>query len=146
MRKSLHKCDRGSAQVEFCLSVVILMFLIFWAFEMAMLMYTYVVIGAAAKAGVRYAIVHGTQSSTCSGPSTGCGDSTGTNVKNVVTTYASYSLHDTSAITVQTNYLDSSSKAPSRIQIKVAYTYIPYITLPWTAPTLVASAEGRIVY
>jgi hypothetical protein len=111
-----------------------------------MMMYSYVVIGEAAKEGVRYAIVHGTASGSCSGPSTGCSDSAGANVKSVVKSYAANSLHDTSAIVVQANYLDSSSAAPARIQIKVAYPYIPYINLPWAAPQLVASAEGRIVF
>lgn len=132
--------------IEFALSAIALFFIIFWAFELSMTMYTYVVIGEAAKEGVRYAIVHGTLSGSCSGPTTGCADSSGANVKSVVTSYAANSLHDISAITVQANYLDSSSKAPSRIQVKVSYPYIPYINLPWVAPTLVASAEGRITY
>lgn len=130
--------------VEFLLSIMVVMFLIFWIFEMSMMVYTYVVVGAAAKQGVRYAIVHGTQSGNCSGPSPGCGGTTA--VIAVVKDYAKYSLHDISAITVQANYLDSSSAAPSRVQIKVGYTYIPYVKLPGTSPQLVASAEGRIVY
>lgn len=132
--------------IEFTLSIIVVMFLVFWIFELSMMMYCYVVVGEAAKEGVRYAIVHGLASGSCSGPSAGCTDSTGANVTNVVKSYAANSLHDTSGITVQTNYLDSSSAAPSRIQVKVAYPYIPYVNFAWAAPTLVASAEGRIVY
>lgn len=146
LRKRMLENESGAAQVEFALSIVVVMFFIFWAFELSMMMYSYVVMGEAAKEGVRYAIVHGLASGSCSGPSAGCTDSTGANVISVVKSYASNSLHDTSAITVQANYLDSSSAAPSRIQVKVAYTYIPYIKFSWVAPTLVASAEGRIVY
>lgn len=145
-RERLSDNDSGAALIEFSISILVLLFLIFWTFELSMMMYSYVVMGDAAKEGVRYAIVHGLASGSCSGPSTGCADSTGANVVSVVKTYAANSLHNTSAIVVQANYLDSSSAAPSRIQIKVAYTYIPYINLSWVAPTLVASAEGRIVY
>ncbi|GAC1655191.1 MAG: hypothetical protein NVS9B15_15970 [Acidobacteriaceae bacterium] len=145
-RKPMSPNDSGAALVEFALSFTVLMFLIFWIFELSTMMYCYVVVGEAAKEGVRYAIVHGLASGSCSGPSTGCADSSGANVITVVKSYAANSLHDTSAITVQANYLDSSSASPSRIQVKVAYTYIPYIKFSWIAPTLVASAEGRIVY
>ena len=146
MRRTRRNSERGSAIIEFLFSVMILMFLVFWVFETSMMIYTYVVIAGAAKNGVRYAIVHGTLSGNCSGPSTGCSDSTAANVTSQVKSDASLSLHDMSAITIQVKYLDSSSAAPSRVQIKVAYKYIPYINLPWVAPTLVASAEGRIVY
>ena len=132
--------------MEFLLSIMALLFLVFWAFEMSMMVYTYTVIGAAAKIGVRYAIVHGTDNSNCSGPSTGCSDSTATNVTTAVTNYAKYSLHDVSGITVNAYYPDSSSAPPSRVIVHVSYTYVPYINLPWTSPTLVASAAGRIVY
>jgi Flp pilus assembly protein TadG len=144
MRKGKH--ERGSAQVEFVLSIFMLLFLIFITFEMAMMMYSYAVIGAAAKIGVRYAIVHGTLSGSCSGPTTGCADSTGANVINAVKDYTAFTLHDTSGITISANYLDASSAAPSRVQVKISYPYIPYINLPFTAPTLKAAAEGRIVY
>ncbi|MHB1022691.1 MAG: TadE/TadG family type IV pilus assembly protein [Acidobacteriaceae bacterium] len=138
--------ERGAAQIEFLLSSLIAMFLFFWIWEMSMMVYTYAVITNAAKEGVRYGIVHGTDNGNCSGPSAGCADATGANVVSAVRSYAAYSLHDISSITIQANYLDSSSEPPSRIQVKVAYTYVPYIKLPWIAPTLVASAEGRIVY
>lgn len=140
-----HSSERGAAQLEFLVSVFTLMFLLFAAFELTMMIYTYVVIGAAAKAGVRYAIVHGTQNSNCSGPTKGCADSAGANVTAVVKRYAALSLHDTSSIIVHANYLDSSSAPSSRIQVLVGYTYVPYVRLPWISPELVASAEGRIV-
>jgi Flp pilus assembly protein TadG len=137
--------ERGSAQIEFLFSVVIFTVMVFGAFELSMMLYTYVVMGAAAKAGVRYAIVHGTDSASCDGPSTGC-DSGHIAVTTAVTNDAALSLHDISAITINVNYPDSSSAAPSRVQVQVAYKYIPYISIPGLSPTLVASAEGRIVY
>ena len=140
--------EKGAAQIEFLISVVTFLITIFWTFEMCGLIYTYVVMGAAAKAGVRYAIVHGKSAGNyCSGPDcASTADQTHTNVTNLVKTYAGLSLHDTTNITVNVNYLDSSAAPPSKIQVQVAYPYIPYVSFPGFNPQLVASAEGRIVY
>ena len=148
MTKNIPDREKGAAQIEFLISVVTFLVLIFWTFEMCGLIYTYVVMGAAAKAGVRYAIVHGKSAgSYCSGPDcTSTADQSATNVSNLVKTYAGLSLHDTSNITVNVNYLDSSAAPPSKIQVQVAYPYIPYVSFPGFNPQLVASAEGRIVY
>lgn len=137
--------ERGSAQIEFLVSVVTLMVLIFWTFEISMVIYTYVVMGAAAKAGVRYAIVHGKLSGSCQGPSTGC-DATKANVISVVNNYAALSLHDISALTPTVTYVDGTSAPPGRVQVQIQYAYIPYVQFPGFSPTLVASAEGRIVF
>ncbi len=72
--------DEGSMLIEFSLSVWVLFLMTFLIFEFCMAIYTYSVLSNAAREGVRYAIVHGTDNSSCSGPSSGCGDSTGSNV------------------------------------------------------------------
>lgn len=148
MTNKLPNREKGAAQIEFLVSIVMFLVLMFWTFEMTTMIYTYVVMGAAAKAGVRYAIVHGKSSgSYCSGPDcASTADQTGANVKSLVTTYAGLSLHDISAITINVNYLDSSAAPPSRVQVQVAYPYIPYVSFPGFSPQLVASAQGRIVY
>ena len=55
------KSQRGAAQVEFALSILMVVFLMFWVFEMVMVVYTYSVLSDAAKEGVRYAIVRGSE-------------------------------------------------------------------------------------
>lgn len=137
--------EKGVALVETALSILIAVFVMFWMWELIMALYTYSVLSDAAKEGVRYAIVHGTGNSSCDGPSTGC-DSTAANTIAKVRDYASFSLHDISAVAISVTYPDSSSAAGSRVKVAVSYAYIPYITLPWTAPTLVTGATGRIVY
>src|SRR5580658_9660376 len=87
-RRQFAAQQSGSILIEFSLSIWILFLLTFLIFEFCMTIYTYSVLSNAAREGVRYAIVHGTDSSLCSGPSTGCSDSTGTNVSNVVKGYA----------------------------------------------------------
>ncbi len=141
---------KGAVQIEFVLSILILMFVIFWIWEVVMAVYTYNVLSDAAKEGVRYAIVHGAGNSNCSGPNTpACPDPSGNNVKAVVNDYAKYSLHDISAMNVTVTYLDPagspSNQAPNRVQVQVQYNYVPYISLPWLPPLLKTAAEGRIV-
>ncbi len=140
------RSEEGSLVVETALSLLILIPMVFWMFEMCMLTYTYSVLGDAARQGVRYAIVHGTDSGNCSGPSSGCGDSSGTNVKSVVNNAAASSFHDLSKMTVQVTYPDQASNPPSRVNVTINYTYVPYIKLPGIANSVQLSAQGRIIY
>jgi Flp pilus assembly protein TadG len=138
--------EDGSLVVETALSLLLVIPMVFWLFEMCMLTYTYSVLGDAARQGVRYAIVHGTGSANCSGPSTGCADTSGANVTSVVQTAAAYSFHDLSQMTVQVSYPDDSSAPPSRVNVTINYTYVPYIKLPGIADSVQLSAQGRILY
>lgn len=138
--------EDGSLMIETAFSLLVIFPIMFWMFELCMLVYTYSVLGDAVRQGVRYAIIHGTDSSLCSGPSAGCGDSSGANVVSQVKTFAAYSLHDLSAMTVNVTYPDGSSSPPSRVAVSIGYTYVPYINLPGISRTMNLSAEGRIVY
>ncbi|MGB8477588.1 MAG: TadE family protein [Acidobacteriaceae bacterium] len=132
--------------METALSLLLVMPMVFWLFEMCMLTYTYSVLGDAARQGVRYAIVHGTDSGNCSGPSSGCADSSAAKVKSVVTAAAAFSFHDLSKMTVQVTYPDLASTPPSRVNVTINYTYVPYIKLPGIANSVQLSAQGRIIY
>jgi Flp pilus assembly protein TadG len=134
------RSQRGAIQVEFALSVTLTIFLMFWLFEMVMLVYTYTVISDAAKEGVRYAIVHGSNSGNPSTP----GDPSAVTAR--VLDYARFSLHDISGITVTPNYADGDNEPQNLVTVTVSYPYVPYIKLPLVSPTITASAEGRIVY
>lgn len=154
----LSRRQRGQAQTEFIFAVLFLMLLVAGILELFAMIYTYSVLADSAKEGVRYAIVHGfgdascagaTTSCTCSGPGSGaiaCTDpSPYANVQNAVTTYAAYSLHDTSAMTVTASYPDSTSASPGRVRVTVSYPYQPLFGLGWPTITVNAAAEGRIV-
>jgi Flp pilus assembly protein TadG len=139
--------EKGQAMLEFLLSIMLLMFFIFFCFEMIMLLYSYNVLADAAKEGVRYAVVNGSNSATPAGPTTGTTSDCTTNiapVKSVVNTYAGLTFHDVSLMTVTVCYLDGNNIAPARVQVTVNYTYKPYLNVPLT-PTINAAAEGRIV-
>ncbi len=137
----------GSILIEFSLSIWILFLLTFLIFEFCMTIYTYSVLSNAAREGVRYAIVHGTDSGSCSGPSSGCGDSTGSNIKTVVRGYAGVSFHDLTTMTVTPSWPDGTSTPASRIKVAINYPYVAYMSLPgFTPPTMQITAEGRIVF
>ena len=140
------RADRGAAEVEFVLSILTVLFVMFWTWEVVMAVYTYSVIADAAREGVRYAIVHGSKNSNCSGPVpagfTACPDPSGANVTAVVRDYASYSFHDISAININVIY-DTYNTSPGRVQVAVTYNFIPYTAFPFH-PRLKATAVGRI--
>lgn len=138
--------ESGSLVIETALSLLLVIPIVFWLFEMCMLTYTYSVLGDAARQGIRYAIVHGTDTTNCSGPSTGCADTSGANVIAVVQQAAAYSFHDLSDMQVQVLYPDLSSAPLSRVTVTINYTYVPYIRLPGIAQSVQLSAQGRINY
>ena len=151
--KTSRNSQLGQATVEFAFMVIFLMILVVIFLEMVMLGYTYVVLADSAKEGVRYAIVHGTGMSTCSGPGTAatvppitCPDAAGNNVKNAVKGKARYSLHSTATMTVTANYVDGSSAPPNRIRVTVSYPYQWFFGLGWSSVTVRAAAEGRIMF
>ena len=137
----------GSSLIEFAISIWTVLLLVFFIFEFCMTIYTYSVLANAAREGVRYAVVHGSDTSLCSGPGSGCSDSSGANITAVVNGFASVSFHDLRAMTVTPSWPDGSSKPSSRVLVTISYAYIPYLALPgFTAPTMNVTAEGRIVF
>jgi Flp pilus assembly protein TadG len=159
-RRPRRRAARGQAQVEFALVIVFLMILILSMLELLTLMHTYNVLADAAKEGLRYAIVHGNKNSTASGPTCPCADIDGPAAPpgtvpgygsgyGVVKTYAQYSLHDMTGLTVTVTYPDTANppanKVPNRVQVVVAYPYRPFFNLGWPTVTVNSAAEGRIV-
>jgi len=147
--------------------VVLLMITILSMLELILLMHTYNVLADAAKEGVRYAEVHGQNNSyempagctpaTCSCP---CADIDGPAAPpgtvpgygsgyGVVKTYAQYSLHDMTGMTVTVTYPDTANppanQPPNRVQVVVAYPFSPLFGLGWPTVTVNAAAEGRIM-
>jgi Flp pilus assembly protein TadG len=148
MKQSARRGDAGQAAVEFALMIVFIMLFLVGFLELVVVLYTYSVLADSAKEGVRYAVVHGSLSSTCNGPGdTGvtC-DAGAAGVMGAVNTYAAYSLHSTGAMTVTPSYPDSSSKPSSRVRVVVSYPYQPFFGLGWPTVTVNAAAEGRITF
>ena len=139
--------DHGSASIETAVSLTVAISLAFWLFELSSYAYTYAVLDDAVHEGVRYAISHGSDSSNCSGPTTGCGDSSGANVTAVVTTIAKNSMHNMSGLTVTVNWPDASGCKPGAlVTVSATYPYVAFFTSLGFGRTAQASAEGRIVF
>jgi hypothetical protein len=139
--------QKGQAALEFTLVSALAVFLIFCALDQMMLVYSYVLMAHAAKEGVRYAVVHGSGNSTlCAYPCSGTVSSNAQAVQSVVQNAAKLAFRDTSNLTVSVSYLEGGSvKPPGLVQVTVSYPYRSFFSLPWTEPTLKASAEGRIL-
>jgi Flp pilus assembly protein TadG len=154
--RAFHKDSSGQAQVEFVLTILFVMLLMFGIIELIMLIYTYNVLADSAKEGVRYAIVHGCDfnyancSGTCAfaapSPQNTCTDASAANVQAWALNFARASLHDIPATAIAVNYPDVTSDAPNRVQVTVSYPYQPFFGLGWPTVTVHATAEGRIVY
>jgi Flp pilus assembly protein TadG len=63
--------ERGQALAEFAIVAPIALLLIFGIIDFARALYTYEMVGQAARVGTRYAIVHTMQPANCSDPSIG---------------------------------------------------------------------------
>ena len=150
-KKNLLPPAKGQAAVEFALTILVVLFVVFWAIELIMMIHTYVVLAEAAKEGVRYGIVHGSNNSFPSGPTCPCPAIDGPPGTGVVKSTAKWSLHDTSTMTVTVSYLDNAGNAatnvkpPTMARVVVSYPYRAFFSFGWTTLTVRAAAQGRII-
>jgi Flp pilus assembly protein TadG len=142
--------EDGAIAIETSLGFMLLMTMMLGIVECCMMGYTYASQEDAAREGVRYAIVHGVDSTTCSGPGTGtgsaCTDSTAANVSSAVTTFASSFCGNLSSMVVTVTYPDGTSTANSRVQVAISYTYQSLFHFPGASQHLQVSSQGRILY
>lgn len=153
--------------VEFILVIVLLFVVFISILQMIMLMYAYSTLADAAKQGIRYAIVHGTGNSNCSGPGTtsvSCPDTSGSYVVNAVLGWGvpsascaptcgfanlSFQNMQTSDVTVDYNPGGANGTACNvpgcLVRVSVSHTYTPLFGLSWPSFTLNAAADGRIM-
>jgi Flp pilus assembly protein TadG len=144
----------GQAIVEFALTLTLLMLLMFAILELSIFIYTYSVLANAAKEGVRYAIVHGANNGSPSGPPTGSASSppctaSSSNVTNVVNqtkNFAGFSMLRAANVNVFVCYLDGNNKLNSLVQVSVNYLYRPLFGFNWPSVTMYANSAGRIVF
>src|SRR5579864_1540756 len=152
----LRKRESGQAMVEFMLVIVFIFVLFVSLLQMILLMYAYNTLADAAKEGVRYAIVHGTGNTNCSGPGiTGqvtCPDASPYNtLRQVVVNFASVSFQNVTLNDVNVSYNPGGAnggacnKPGCLVQVTVSHTYNPLFGFSWARITLNAAAEGTIM-
>jgi Flp pilus assembly protein TadG len=148
----MHRSEAGQALIEFALIAVFLILLIVGFLELVLMVHTYSVLADSAKEGVRYAIVHGAANTGGCGPAS-CAAITGAPGTGVVKTYAQYSLHDTTPMTVTVDYnpggnngATACNKSPCLVRVTVSYPYKPFFGLGWPNINVYAAAQGRIIF
>jgi Flp pilus assembly protein TadG len=132
--------------LEFLAAIVCLFVTILWTVQLIIMIYTYVVLAAAAKEGVRYAVVHGSSnaSGSQSGPASGSSSDCATNITAVETAVQRAANYP--GMTVTVCYLDGNNKPPNRVSVNVSYPMTGLFTLGWSPPTVKAAAQGRITF
>jgi Flp pilus assembly protein TadG len=135
--------QRGSSLVEFAFVIFLLMLVIFASIEFDRFILVYTTVANAARAGARYAIVHGSDRSPSTGdPASGPGNTT--NVETLVKQFAGSGMLTTANVNVTVEY-PTDNKPGSEVRITVTYPYDPFIVLPLSV-TLSSKTRGIIVY
>jgi Flp pilus assembly protein TadG len=107
------KDAQGQSLVEFGIVAFLLIMMIFGVVDMCRMVLVYSTVANGARIGVRYAIVHGTNSPT-----------TDTNVKDVVKGYLRAGTVNTANADVNVVYPDSGCTDPGcRVTVTVSYPY-----------------------
>jgi Flp pilus assembly protein TadG len=141
------RTDQGGVLVEFTLIAIMLVVVMLGIVEMGRMVLVYTTVANAARAGARYAIVHGAErtGTGANGPS---GPGSTTQVKNIVTDFAAGGLLDTSKLNITVNYPNGLNTADSPVTVTVTYPYdafVPYFSSLLNA-TLGSTSEGVITY
>lgn len=127
--------SEGQTLVEFAMVALLLMMLLVGIVDVSRLMLTYTTIANAARAGTRYAIVHGTTQ-------TGnCGDAT-TYIKAYLSAAAMSTASSALTITAP-----ACASAGSTVTTSVSYKYVPLTAYFWsTSITLSSTSKGVVVF
>ena len=140
------------------LVIIFLLVLFVSILQMILLLHAYNTLADAAKEGIRYAIVHGTGNTNCSGPGlplanppVNCSGAPYPNVQTVVANFAALSFQNVSTSSVTVDYNPNSANGIAcntpgcLVRVTVSYTYQPLFGLGWPSVGLNAAADGRIM-
>src|SRR5437868_5599274 len=107
--------EQGQALLEFAITFLLLLTVVFAIIEFCSLIYTYTVLADAANEGLRYAVVNSATA-------------TAATVNPIVKQYAALSLHNVAAISVTfaCSGTGGSCAPPNDATITVSYPYLPY--------------------
>lgn len=132
--------NRGQNLVEFAVGIILTLAMLFAVIEFGRMMLVYTTLVNAARIGVRYAMVNGSDTST-----------TTTQITNVVNDYLSAAPIATSgsgAATVSVSYPASGATTPGNpVEVTVSYTYQPMLNyFGHLNVTLSTQSEGVITF
>jgi Flp pilus assembly protein TadG len=138
---------RGQGLIEFSLVAVMTVLLLLFVVEMGRILLVYTTVANAARAGVRYATVHG--SSRATGATVDNASGPGANPAQVVTViknFASTGLLTTSLLVINVTYPGASNAPGQSVNITVVYPYNPLTTYFSKTLRLGSASQGVIVY
>src|SRR5579863_2461249 len=126
-RIRLRHSHRGQTMVEFAMIILIALTLIFGIIQASLALYAYSFVSYGARCGARYAMVHGSRSTT---------PATGSSVQTYVQGLA-FPL-DTSSMTVTTTWNPDNSPG-STVTVGVSYVFKPLAPFVWSANLTMSS-------
>jgi Flp pilus assembly protein TadG len=133
--------------VEFSVVAVLTVIMLLFVVEMGRMLLVYTTVANAARAGVRYAVVHGSSRAAGSTVDSASGPgSDPTQVVTVVKNFASGGLLSTSLLVVHVTYTGASNAPGQSVTITAVYPYDPLTTYFSKTLRLGSASQGVIVY
>jgi Flp pilus assembly protein TadG len=133
--------------VEFSLVALLTVIMLLFIVEMGRMLLVYTTVANAARAGLRYAIVHG--GTRAAGSTLDSASGPGNNpaqVLTVVSNFASTGLLTTSLLVVNVTYPGASNAPGQSVNISVVYPYNPLTTYFAKTLRLGSATQGVIVF
>jgi Flp pilus assembly protein TadG len=148
MTKLSDRSRRGSTLIEFSLVSLLLFSVVLATIEFNRMILVYTAVANAARAGARYAVVHGNSRSTGTGVDNASGP--GNNPQQVLTVvqnYANSGMMNPNNLVIHVTYPDSSNAPGSRVRVAVTYPYdfIAWLSLPLSV-NLGSQSQGIIEF
>jgi Flp pilus assembly protein TadG len=146
MTRSQHwNNKRGGTLVEMAFALPLLLTVVFGIFECGRLVMAYTTVADAARAGTRYAIVHGSDrtGSGADGPS---GPGNTGNVTSAAGNVMEAAGITAGAFTVTVAYPNGSNEIGAPVSVAVSYPFDSGIPLAPLTVTLGSTSEGTICY
>lgn len=144
----IRRCGRrGQSLVEFSVVTLLTLLMLLFVVEMGRMALVYTTVANAARAGVRYAIVHGGTRATGSTVNSASGP--GNNPAQVLTAvknFASAGPLTLSLLVVTVTYPGGSNAPGQSVDVSVVYPYDPLTTYFPKTLRLGSTAQGVIVF
>ena len=133
--------------MEFSVVAVLTVIMLLFVVEIGRMLLVYTTVANAARAGVRYATVHGSTRTAGSTVDSAAGPGAApTQVVTVVKNFASCGLLTTSLLVVHATYPGASNAPGQLVTVTVVYPYNPLTTYFSKTLRLGSSSQGVIVF
>jgi len=138
----------GQSLVEFSVVTLLTVMMLLFVVEMGRMLLVYTTVANAARAGIRYAIVHGGTRAAGTTVNSASGPTNTAQVITAVTNFASAGPLNMSLLTgnITVTYPNASNAPGQPVNIAVVYPYDPLTSYFSKSVRLGSAAQGIIVY